>query len=66
MLLDTQIYALCIIIPLIIGFIFFYKRLLIIDLLLFSSAPLVAYILNSIIKIVVQRPRPPIELQIIY
>lgn len=64
MLLDTQIYASCIIIPLIIGFIFFYKRLLIIDLLLFSSAPLVAYILNSIIKIVVQRPRPPFELQI--
>lgn len=64
MLLDTQIYASCIIIPLIIGFIFFYKRLLIIDLFLFSSAPLVAYILNSIIKIAVQRPRPPLELQI--
>ena len=64
MLLDTQIYALGIIIPLIIGFIFFYKRLLIIDLFLFSSAPLVAYILNSIIKIAVQRPRPPLELQI--
>lgn len=64
MLLDTQLYATCIVVPLIIGFIFFFKELLIIDLILFSSAPLVAYILNSIIKIIIQRPRPPLELQI--
>lgn len=64
MLLDTQLYATCLVLPLIIGFAFFFRKLLLIDVILFSSAPLVAYILNSIIKVIVQRPRPPIELQI--
>lgn len=59
-----RVHNTCIVVPLIIGFIFFLKELLIIDLILFSSALLVAYILNSIIKIIIQRPRPPFELQI--
>lgn len=64
MLLDSYLYTLCLFIPLVIGFIFFFKKMLIIDIVLFSSIPLVAYIANSIIKLIIQRPRPPYELQI--
>ncbi|MCR4881797.1 MAG: phosphatase PAP2 family protein [bacterium] len=64
LLTGSQIYAASIVIPLVTGFIFFFKELLLIDMVLFFSAPLIAYILNSIIKNLVQRPRPPYELQL--
>lgn len=38
--------------------------MLLIDIVLFCSAPLVAYILNSILKLIIHRPRPDIDLQI--
>ena len=64
MLPDSKLYAICIVLPLIIGSVYFYRNLLILDMIIFSTSPLIAYILNSIIKVVVQRPRPPFELQI--
>lgn len=63
-LFDSKLYSMSIIVPLIIGVILFFRKMLIIDVILFCSAPLNAYILNSVIKNIVQRPRPPIELQI--
>ena len=62
-LMDGKLYAASIVLPLLVGIVFFFKETLIIDIILFSSSPLVAYILNIIIKNIVQRPRPPIELQ---
>ncbi|MCR5260264.1 MAG: phosphatase PAP2 family protein [Candidatus Gastranaerophilales bacterium] len=62
-LMDGKLYAACIVLPLLVGIVFFFKETLIIDIILFSSSPLVAYVLNIIIKNLVQRPRPPIELQ---
>ena len=64
MLPDCSLYSILIIIPLIVGFILFFKRMLLIDIVLFCSAPLVAYILNSILKLIIHRPRPDIDLQI--
>lgn len=64
-LMDTEIYASLIVIPIIVGAVYFFKKYLLIDLVLFSSAPLVAYIFNHIFKMIVHRPRPPLELQIV-
>lgn len=63
-LMDTELYASLIVIPLLVGFVFFFRKYLLIDIILFGSAPLVAYIFNHILKGIIQRPRPPIELQI--
>ncbi len=63
-LMDTELYASLLVIPLIIGLVYFFRKYLLIDLVLFGSAPLVAYIFNHIIKGIIQRPRPPLELQI--
>ena len=49
--------------PLIIGNIYFFKKYLLIDNILFSLTPVVTYYLNSILKYIVQRVRPPEELQ---
>ena len=65
-LLGKQLYKIGIFVPLIIGIGFFLKKRLYIDAVIFSSIPLVAYILNNyIIKIIIHRPRPPIDLQMI-
>ena len=63
-LMDTEIYASLIIIPILIGSVYFLRKYLLIDMVLFASAPLVAYIFNHIFKHIIQRPRPPLELQI--
>ena len=63
-LMDTELYASMIVIPIIVGGIYFFRKYLLIDLVLFASAPLVAYIFNHIFKMIIQRPRPPLELQI--
>lgn len=62
-LMDGKLYASAIVLPLLIGIVFFFRETLIIDIILFSSSPVVAYVLNIIIKNIVQRPRPPVELQ---
>lgn len=62
---DCSLYSFLIILPLILGFIFFFKKYLLIDIILFSSSPLIAYILNIVVKNIIQRPRPPIEMQIV-
>ena len=61
---DCSLYTVFIILPLIIGFILFFRRMLVIDIVLFFSAPLAAYILNSILKLIIHRPRPDISLQL--
>lgn len=63
-LMDTELYASLLVIPILVGGFYFFRKYLLIDLILFSSAPLVAYIFNHIFKHIVQRPRPPLELQI--
>jgi len=53
-------------IPLIAGIVYFFRRYLLIDIVLFSSAPAVGYILNKfIIKNIIARPRPPFDMQLI-
>ena len=64
-IMDSKLYALLIILPLISGFLYFFEKYLLIDLVLFTSSPLIAYIINIVIKNIFQRPRPPIELQLV-
>ncbi len=61
----TWLYTLGIYVPIIIGIVYFFRKYLLIDIVLFSSAPAIAYIFNKILKNIVQRPRPPIEMQLI-
>lgn len=64
MLPDCILYSIMILIP-IAGFgIFFIKNRLWKDLILFSSVPLVTFLLNCILKPLVHRARPPLEYQI--
>ena len=64
MLPDCILYSAMIIVP-IAGFgIFFIKKRLRKDLILFCSVPLVTFLLNCILKPLVHRSRPPIEYQI--
>ena len=58
-------YSICLYIPLIIGGIYFFRKYLLIDLIIFISSPMVTYCFNKILKNAVQRPRPPIEMQIV-
>jgi len=61
----TWLYNCGIYIPLVIGIIYFFRKYLLIDIILFASAPAITYLTNKIIKNVVQRPRPPVEMQLI-
>ena len=64
MLPDCVLYTAMIIIP-IVGFgIFFVRKKLYCDLTILCAIPLVAYLLNCVVKHIVRRPRPPIDLQI--
>lgn len=64
MLPDCILYSAMIIVP-IAGFgIFFIKKRLRKDLILFCSVPLVTFLLNCILKPLVHRSRPPMEYQI--
>ena len=64
MLPDFILYSTMIVVP-IAGFgIFFIKKRLWKDLILFCSVPLVTFLLNCILKPFVHRSRPPIEYQI--
>lgn len=64
-LADSILYSIFIAVPIISNLIFFFRKYLLIDIVLYSSSPLVAYIFNIIIKNIVQRPRPPIEMQLV-
>ena len=62
----SWMYSSLIAIPIIGGIIYFFRKYLLIDIVLFSSAPAVGYILNKfIIKNIVGRPRPPFDMQLI-
>lgn len=64
MLPDCILYTVMILLPLV-GFgIFFVKKRLWIDLICIYSIPLITFLLNCIIKPIIKRDRPPIELQI--
>ena len=63
-LMDSKLYASLIAIPVLTAIIFFFRKYFLIDLILYSTSPLIAYFMNIVIKNIVQRPRPPIELQI--
>ena len=62
--ISKQLYHIMIAVPLIVGFIYFFKKYLLIDIILLGSSPLAAYCLNFLFKRIIQRARPPFELQI--
>ena len=60
---DCKLYTLMIILPLLLGsFYFFYKKMYK-NILFLCSIPLVTFLFNCIIKPLIQRARPPYELQ---
>ncbi len=60
---DCKLYSLMIAIPLISGSIYFLSKKEWLKAGFICSIPLVTFILNCIIKPIIQRPRPPFELQ---
>lgn len=64
MLPDCVLYTAMIILPLGLGVVFFFKKRLWADLICFLSIPLVTFLLNCILKPLIHRSRPPLELQI--
>lgn len=64
MLPDCVLYTAMIILPLLSGAIFFIKKRKVADLICFLSIPLVTFLLNCLLKPLIHRPRPPMELQI--
>ncbi len=64
MLPDCILYTAMIILPLVGFAIFFVKKRLWTDLICFLSVPLITFLLNCIIKPLVKRNRPPVDLQI--
>ena len=61
---DYKLYSFMIALPLILGSIYFLKKRDFFAAGFFCTVPLVTFILNCIIKPIIQRGRPPIELQI--
>lgn len=64
MLPDCILYTVMIIVPLVTLGSFFVKKHLWKDLICLCSIPLITFILNCILKPLVHRPRPPLNLQI--
>ncbi len=64
MLPDCVLYSAMIILPLLSNAIFFIKKRKLADLICFLSIPLVTFLLNCLLKPLIHRPRPPMELQI--
>ena len=60
---DCKLYSLMIAIPLIGGSIYFFRKKEWLKAGFICSIPLVTFLLNCIIKPIIQRPRPPFELQ---
>ena len=60
------LYILFLVIPVAIGTVYFFRKYLLIDMILFASSPIVAYVFSHIVKEIVHRPRPPLELQLGY
>ena len=50
--------------PIIAAGIYFLTKKMYRSMFLFAAVPFIAYFINSVIKAVVQRPRPPIEMQL--
>lgn len=61
--ISKQMYLVMIIIPIITGVIYFFRKYLLIDIVLLCSTPFTSYGFNYIFKKIINRPRPPIELQ---
>lgn len=64
MLPDCMLYCIMVFIPLIGFSIFFIKKRLYYKFLFFVSIPIITFLINCIIKLLIKRPRPPLELQI--
>ena len=62
--ISSEMFHFMLIAPLIIGVIFFIRKKLIADIFILCSAPFVAKGFNYIFKMIIARPRPPMELQI--
>jgi len=57
------IFDISIIIPLVLGSLYFFCGKMYLNCILFTASPFLAYFLNGLVKELIQRPRPPIELQ---
>lgn len=61
---DCKLYTMMIVLPLIIGIVFFFKRKQYLNIVFLCSIPLITFLLNCIIKPMVHRTRPPYGLQL--
>lgn len=62
---DCKLYSIMIAFPLIVGGIYFFKQKTYLNIAFLASIPLITFLLNCIIKPIVQRMRPPYELQLL-
>ena len=61
---DCKLYSIMIALPLIVGSILFFPKKEYKSIVFLYSIPLVTFLLNSIIKPLIHRPRPPFEMQL--
>jgi len=62
---DCKLYSFMIALPLLAGSIYFLKKKDVFAAVFLCTVPLVTFILNCIIKPIIQRSRPPVELQLV-
>ena len=61
--ISTYMYIFMLIIPFLVGAVYFFRKYLLIDIILLGSTVFISYGFNYIFKKIVNRPRPPMELQ---
>lgn len=61
---DGALYALMIVLPLLFAFVYFITKKRYFDVAFLGAVPLITYGFSSILKHIVERPRPPLELHL--
>lgn len=61
---DCKLYSLMIVLPLIVGSVWFFKKKMYKNIVYLCSIPLITFLLNCIIKPLIHRARPPYEMQL--
>ena len=64
--IGTKMYYSMIAIPIVVGSVYFIYKKMYKNIIILCISPIVAYMLNTVIKIIVQRPRPPFDLHLVY
>ena len=62
--ISKQMYLIMLVLPILGWTLYFFRRYLLIDILILGSTPVTAYGFNYIFKMIIARPRPPFELQL--